>query len=109
MKSLAAYTSKLKAELQGKTQKVQNDSRSLTTGFYRGVPACGPLNYTELVYPVKSQICCYTNNDNNTGNIIINPPVVAVSYDAGFLEPIITSIFDGKFSEPVSEILDGGV
>jgi hypothetical protein len=59
MKSVAAYTTKIKAEVEGKTQKVQNDNRSLTTGIYRGVPACGPLNYSQLIYPMRPQICCY--------------------------------------------------
>jgi len=54
MKSVSAYTSKIKAETQGKTQKVQNDGRTVTTGLYRGVSGCNPQNYNQIIYPLKS-------------------------------------------------------
>ncbi len=53
MKTMAAYIAKLQAENYGITQKVQNDSRSVTTGIYRGVPGCGSLNYQTIIYPRK--------------------------------------------------------
>jgi hypothetical protein len=59
MKSMGAYTAKLNAENQGRTQKVQNSSRAVTTGIYRGVPGCGPQNFSLIFYRrnVKCSIC----------------------------------------------------
>jgi hypothetical protein len=57
MKSMGAYTAKIKAEVQGKTQKVQDSSRSVTTGIYRGVPACGPQNYQQINFYRKKGCC----------------------------------------------------
>lgn len=57
MKSMGAYTAKIKAEVQGKTQKVQDTSHKVTTGIYRGVPRCGPQNYQQIIY-LKNRKCC---------------------------------------------------
>jgi hypothetical protein len=53
MKSMAAYISGVSASVEGKTQKVQNSQRTVTTSIYPGVPGCGPKNYTPIVYPTK--------------------------------------------------------
>ena len=63
MKSMSAYTSKTHAEVKGKTQKVQNTSRSVTTGIYRGVPGCGPRNFQIILYERKLDCSiCYVLN-----------------------------------------------
>jgi hypothetical protein len=48
MKSMSAHIFKLSAENQGRTQKIQNSGRSVTTSIYRGVPGCGPLNFNTI-------------------------------------------------------------
>jgi hypothetical protein len=60
MKSMAAYTAQLKAENQGRTQKVQDSSRSVTTGIYQGVAGCGPQNYQQINF-FRRQKCCFVN------------------------------------------------
>ncbi len=50
---MAAYISGVSASVEGKTQKVQNSQRAVTTSIYRGVPGCGATDYTPIVYPVK--------------------------------------------------------
>jgi hypothetical protein len=63
MKSMSAYTAKTHAEVKGKTQKVQNTSRSVTTGIYRGVPGCGPRNFQIILYERKVDCSiCYVLN-----------------------------------------------
>jgi hypothetical protein len=57
MKSIGAYTAKIKAEVQGRTQKVQDTSHKVTTGIYQGVPRCGPQNYQQIIY-LKNKKCC---------------------------------------------------
>jgi hypothetical protein len=57
MKTMAAYTAKIKAEVEGKTQKVQNSPRAVTTGIYRGVPGCPKQNYSRINFYVR-QGCC---------------------------------------------------
>jgi hypothetical protein len=53
MKSMAAYISGVSASVEGKTQKVQNSQRAVTTSIYRGVPGCAPKDYTPILYPTK--------------------------------------------------------
>jgi hypothetical protein len=57
MKSMAAHTAKLKAENQGRTQKVQDSSRSVTTGIYQGVAGCGPQNYRQINFYYRKTCC----------------------------------------------------
>lgn len=58
MKTMSAYISKIRAETEGKTQKVQNSQRAVTTGIYRGVPACGPLDYSKIRFYSKFRNGC---------------------------------------------------
>jgi hypothetical protein len=51
---MSAHIFKLSAENQARTQKIQNTGRAVTTGIYRGVPGCGPQNYTTILYPIKT-------------------------------------------------------
>jgi len=66
MKSMSAYTAKINAEVNGKTQKVQNTSTSVTTGIYRGVPGCGPRNFDRIIYPSRRYgfVCSLLPNKN---------------------------------------------
>lgn len=59
MRSMGAYTAKLNAENLGRTQKVQNDNHTVTTGIYRGVPRCTPEDFSLIFYnkSVKCSIC----------------------------------------------------
>ena len=50
---MSAFTSKIKAETEGKTQKIQNSSTAVTTGIYRGVAGCAAQNYQIIFYPRK--------------------------------------------------------
>ena len=63
MKSMSAYTAKLLAENKGRTQKIQDDNRTVTTGIYRGVPGCGPQSYQLIFYQRKVDCAiCYVRN-----------------------------------------------
>jgi hypothetical protein len=54
MTNSSAYLSKIKSQVTGRAFKVQNSKNSLATdSANRGVAACGPLNYTEIVYTIE--------------------------------------------------------
>jgi hypothetical protein len=60
MKSMAAYTSQIKGEVQGRTYKVQNTQHALNTrNAYRGTAGCGAQNYQAIYYSTKKG-CCIT-------------------------------------------------
>jgi len=99
MKSVSAYTSKLRAEVKGRTQKVQDDDRSVTTGIYRGTAGCGQLNFSQIVY-AKRQKCCFVVRKVVRGAVIIN-------ISGGFNEAV-GRILDGGFNQAVGQIFDGG-
>jgi len=73
---MSAYIFKLNAETEGKTQKVQNDSRTVTTGIRRGIPGCGPQNYEVINYiqtvkclkPCFNKIIIESTQNYNGGN-----------------------------------------
>jgi len=54
MKTMSAYIFKINGETEGRTQKVQNDNRTVTTGIRRGIPGCGPLNFNPILHPIKT-------------------------------------------------------
>ena len=63
MKTISAYTFKLLGENKGRTQKVQDDRRTVTTGIHRGVPGCGPRNFQIINYLRKVDCAiCYVRN-----------------------------------------------
>lgn len=56
MRSVAAYTSKIKSESLGRAFKVQDtDDRVTTDSLYRGAAGCGALSYEQLIY---KRPCC---------------------------------------------------
>lgn len=57
MKSMSAHTAKLNAENQGRTQKVQDSARSVTTGIYQGVAGCGRQNYQKINFYYRKKCC----------------------------------------------------
>ena len=60
---MSAYTFKLLGENKGRTQKVQDDSRTVTTGIYRGIPGCGPRSFQIINYKRKVDCAiCYVRN-----------------------------------------------
>ena len=60
MRSISAYTSKLKAEVQGRTYKIQNTAHSLTAqNSYRGAAGCSTQSYSPIRYSRKYSTCCY--------------------------------------------------
>ena len=63
MKTMSAYIFKINGETQGKTQKVQEDNRTVTTGIRRGIPGCGPRNFQIINYRRKVDCAiCYVRN-----------------------------------------------
>ena len=63
MKTMSAHIFRLSGENKGRTQKIQDDSRTVTTGIHRGIPGCGPQNYQLIFYRRKVDCAiCYVRN-----------------------------------------------
>lgn len=59
MRTAAAYISKLKADVLGRTYKVQSTKNRLeTNSIYRGKTECGPIDYTQIVYKENQKCGC---------------------------------------------------
>jgi len=110
MRTAAAYISKIKGELLGKTYKVQDaNHRLFTTTLYRGAARCGPVDYTQLDY-IEPCRCEYIGL-----SIIapicppIPPPPKQTIIDGGSPSNSGIPIIDGgNPSTAVTTILDGG-
>lgn len=63
MKTMSAHIFKINAETEGRTHKIQDDSRTVTTGIHRGIPGCGPRNFQLITYIRKVDCAlCYVRN-----------------------------------------------
>jgi hypothetical protein len=101
MKSMSAHIFKLSAENQGRTQKIQNSGRSVTTSIYRGVPGCGPLNFNTILYPIKGKICCYIHPIN-----VLQLKNIYSGGNPGIPNP--NTLDGGTPSLPGPKVLNGG-
>jgi hypothetical protein len=108
MRSAAAYTSKLKAQSQGRNFKVQDTNhRAFTSTLYRGAAGCGPVNYTQLNY-VEACKCVYIGPSRNFGSVPIgfNP----YALDGGTASASGDIVYDaGDQSFEGTRPLDGGI
>jgi hypothetical protein len=119
MRTAAAYISKIKREVLGKTYKVQDaNHRLFTTTLYRGAVGCGPVDYTQLIY-VEPCLCdyigpakrynppppkpCRVDIDGGTSSASGQPVI-----DGGNTEFAGVHIIDGGNSGGCSRIFDGG-
>lgn len=87
MRTASAYLSKLKAENQGRTYKVQDTNhRANASTLYRGAAGCGALNPAQIYYP---DICPCTYL-GPAKQFDVKPVLTCIIYDGGNA----TSIFN---------------
>ena len=110
MRTAAAYISKIKREVLGKTYKVQDaNHRLFTTTLYRGAAGCGPVDYTQLNY-VEPCLCDYIGPAKR----YIPPPPPPPkpcrdTIDGGIAAASGDILIDGGSAlRPGSHIIDGG-
>jgi hypothetical protein len=109
MRTAAAYISKIKREVLGKTYKVQDTNHRLfTTTLYRGAIGCGPVDYTQLNY-VEPCLCDYIGPAKNPPIAGPPPKPCRDTIDGGTSVASGVPIIDGgNASRPGSQIIDGG-
>jgi len=118
MRTAAAYISKIKREVLGKTYKVQDaNHRLFTTTLYRGAAGCGPVDYTQLNY-VEPCLCDHIGpankyippakleRDTIDGGTSAASGILVI--DGGNALISGNHIIDGGTPEPCPRKLDGG-
>ena len=124
MRTAAAYISKLKTEVLGRTYKVQSTNNRLETySIYRGRTECKAIDYTQIVYKENQKCGCVariaTKLIYHGGNSIISGSKIldggtplrsgSAMLDAGtLLPPVVSVFFGGSSSMSGSVILNGG-
>lgn len=131
MRTAAAYISKIKREVLGKTYKVQDaNHRLFTTTLYRGAVGCGPVDYTQLSYvepclcdyigPAKRQPIIYRlpsdiidgGSSSASGKVIIDGGSAKSAgvhiIDGGNVGACARSVDGGNSSNSGTYIIDGG-
>lgn len=109
MRSAAAYISKIKREVLGKTYKVQDTNHRLfTTTLYRGAVGCGPVDYTQLIY-VEPCLCDYIGPAKRRPIVSPPPKPCRDTIDGGIPFASGVAVIDGGNAfTPGSQIIDGG-
>jgi hypothetical protein len=124
MRTAAAYISKLKTEVLGRTYKVQSTNNRLeTNNIYRGRTECKAIDYTQIIYTENQKCGCvarivtkliyHGGNSTLSGSKTLDggTPLRSGStiLNAGSLPPPVVSVFfGGDPSMSGSVILNGG-
>lgn len=99
MRTAAAYLSKLKAENQGRTYKIQDTNHRVNAStLYRGAAGCGPLNPTQIEYP-RVCPCTYLGPAKQYD---VKPKQLCIIYNGGNANSIFNTILN---SDGLSNII----